>query len=68
MDMDGSTKGYGPEYRALVEDLRAVALKRGRKNADAVMEKAMGLLRQGKLTANDIAALTAVRNRVEAGR
>ncbi len=66
--MDNTEEGYGPMYRALVEDFRAVARKRSRETAAAVMEKAIGLLREGKLTAADIARLQAVRMRVEADR
>jgi hypothetical protein len=66
--MDENARNYGPQYRALVEDLRVVARKKGRENAAAVMAKALRLQAEGKLSALDVAALQAVRMRVEANR
>ncbi len=58
----------GPEFAKLVESLKARRLEKARCEADNVMQKAMELQAQGRLTAAEVAQIYAVRLRLEGGR
>ena len=68
--MSDTTPGeHGAEFNALVADLRRLHLEKARRdgaaNADAIMARAMDLLRAGKLSAADVAFLNAARIRAD---
>jgi hypothetical protein len=66
---DNTPSAERPHFDALVAELRRTRLEKSRRdgavNAELVMQKAMDLLRAGKLTAADIAHLNAIRIRAD---
>lgn len=68
MNQQDTTKGYGPEFKALADDLRSLEAQKRREQGAEIVQKAQHLMHQGKLSPTDVMKLHALHLRLEGGR